>query len=71
MVVLNLGPENRHNMHAHFEQAARVAAEISKEFKYPNELEFEKVRYIVTMAKTRKSERLSFVVCSVTGRICS
>lgn len=39
MVCLNLGPEKRHDMKAHFEAAAKVADEISKTFKYPIELE--------------------------------
>lgn len=43
MVKLELGNDKRHDMHAHFELAAKVAAEISKTFKPPNELEFEKV----------------------------
>jgi DNA polymerase delta subunit 1 len=42
MVILNLGPEKRHDVHAHFEAASSLAAQISKVFRAPNELEFEK-----------------------------
>lgn len=45
MVIFNVGEERRHDMHAHFEVAARVAAEISATFKAPNELEFEKSEF--------------------------
>lgn len=45
MVKFNLGEDKRHDMHAHFEVAARVAGEISATFKPPNELEFEKTYY--------------------------
>ena len=44
MVIFELGEAKRHDMAAHFEVAERVAAEISKTFKPPNELEPEKVR---------------------------
>lgn len=45
MVIFNVGEERRHDIHAHFEVAQRVAAEISASFKRPNELEFEKCYY--------------------------
>lgn len=45
MVILNVGEERRHDLGAHFEVAARLAAEISATFKHPNELEFEKCYY--------------------------
>jgi DNA polymerase delta subunit 1 len=45
MVILDLGPEKRHDMKAHFEAAAKVADEISKTFQHPIELEFEKCYY--------------------------
>ena len=50
MVILNLGEDKRHDIHAHFEAASLVASEISKVFRAPNELEFEKVRFIVKIA---------------------
>lgn len=48
MVIFELGEAKRHDMAAHFEVAERVAAEISKTFKPPNELEPEKVRWPTT-----------------------
>jgi DNA polymerase delta subunit 1 len=45
MVILNAGEGKRHDMRAHFELAARVAAQISATFPPPNELEFEKCYY--------------------------
>jgi DNA polymerase elongation subunit (family B) len=42
MCIFNCGEENRTNMHKHFEVAQYVADTITKEFKAPNELEFEK-----------------------------
>ena len=45
MVIFDVGDDKRHDMHAHFEVAARVAAQISATFKAPNELEFEKCYY--------------------------
>lgn len=45
MVIFDVGPDKRHDMHAHFDIATRVAEEISKTFKAPNELEFEKTYY--------------------------
>ena len=44
LVIFNCGPENRTDVHAHFKVAQEVADTITKEFKKPNELEFEKVR---------------------------
>jgi len=45
MVIFEVGEGRRHDLHAHFEVASRVAAEISATFKHPNELEFEKCYY--------------------------
>ena len=45
MVIFKVPDEQRHDVHAHFEVATRVAAEISKTFKAPNELEHEKCYY--------------------------
>ena len=46
-------------MHAHFEAAARVAAEISKVFRAPNELEFEKCYWpYCLMSKKRYAGRM-------------
>lgn len=45
MVIFNVGDEHKHDLSKHFEVAQRVAEEISKTFKPPNELEFEKVRW--------------------------
>lgn len=45
MCIFNCGPHNRINLHAHFEVAERVAAQITETFKKPNELEFEKCYY--------------------------
>lgn len=45
MVILELGADARHDMGKHFEAAARVAAEITKTFPPPVELEFEKCYY--------------------------
>lgn len=42
MVILNAGEDKRHDLHAHFELAARVADQITATFKPPNVLEFEK-----------------------------
>lgn len=42
MCIFNCGPENRTNVHAHFEVAQRVAKQITETFTRPNELEFEK-----------------------------
>ncbi len=45
MVIFDVGEDKRHDMHAHFAMAARVAEAISKTFRPPNELEFEKCYY--------------------------
>lgn len=45
MVIFELGDDRRHDVGAHFQTAERVAQEISRTFKPPNELEFEKVYY--------------------------
>lgn len=45
MVKFNVGEDRRYDMHAHFEVATHVAAEISKTFKPPNELEMEKTYF--------------------------
>ena len=45
MVILNLGEDKRHDMHAHFKAAEDLAAKISATFKAPNELEMEKCYY--------------------------
>ena len=45
MVKFNVGEDRRYDMHAHFEVATRVAAEISRTFKPPNELEMEKTYF--------------------------
>ncbi len=45
LCILNCGEENRTNMHKHFEVAQHIADTITKEFKAPNELEFEKTYY--------------------------
>lgn len=59
MVILNLGHEKRHDMKAHFEAAARVADDISKTFKHPIELEFEKCYYpYLLYSKKRYSGRM-------------
>ena len=48
MVIFDTGdPATKHDMKTHFEIAERVAAEISKTFKRPIELEFEKCYYPV------------------------
>lgn len=44
MCILDLGADNRQNMTAHFEAAAKLASDISATFPPPVELEFEKVR---------------------------
>lgn len=43
LVIFNCGEENRTNVVAHFEIAQVVADTITKEFRHPNQLEFEKV----------------------------
>ena len=43
MVILNVGEDKRHDMHAHFQKAQWLADEVSKTFPNPVELEFEKV----------------------------
>ena len=43
MVILNLGPEKRRDRRAHFEKAEWVADRVTKMFKPPIRLEFEKV----------------------------
>lgn len=48
MVIFATPPDARHDMAAHFATAERVAAEISKTFKAPIELEFEKCYYPVS-----------------------
>lgn len=45
MVILNAGEDKRHDLHAHFELAERVANQITTTFKPPNVLEFEKCYY--------------------------
>lgn len=45
MVIFDVGPERRFELAAHFEVAQRVANDISKTFKAPIELEFEKCYY--------------------------
>lgn len=43
MTILNLGEENRLNRALHMEKAKELADEITKTFKAPNELEYEKI----------------------------
>jgi DNA polymerase delta subunit 1 len=45
MVIFDVGVDKRHDMHAHFDVAERVAAQISATFTAPIELEFEKCYY--------------------------
>lgn len=45
MVIFDTGEGRRHDLAAHFDLAARVAAQISATFQAPNELEFEKAYY--------------------------
>lgn len=45
MVILNLGPERRHDLAAHIDKAQWLADEITKAFPRPVELEWEKVYY--------------------------
>lgn len=45
MCILNVGEQDRHNMHAHFKAAEELADTISKSFPSPVELEFEKCYY--------------------------
>lgn len=45
MVILNLGEDRKHDMHAHFKAAADLAERISATFKRPIELEFEKIYF--------------------------
>lgn len=63
MVIFELGPERRHDMRAHFQVAARVAADVSATFKAPNELEFEKCYYpyVLYSKKHYAGERVFFV----------
>lgn len=54
MVILDLGADKRHDLKAHFLAAEEVAGTISKTFRAPNELEFEKIYYpYVLYAKKR------------------
>lgn len=67
MVIFELGQDKRHDMAAHFQIAERVAAEISKTFKPPNELEPEKGEFYTgrvlanAMARARFSSFVSFL----------
>ena len=45
MVILGLGEDKRLDMRAHFEAAAKLAADISATFPHPIDLEFEKTYY--------------------------
>lgn len=45
MCILNLGEDKRHDLHAHFTVAEKLAADISETFAKPVELEFEKAYY--------------------------
>ena len=47
MVVLDVGEESRHDVHAHFEKATWLAQKISDTFPSPVELEFEKVSRVI------------------------
>lgn len=67
MVIFNVGEDRKHDMHAHFETAARVAAEISATFKAPNELEFEKCYYpYLLFSKKRYAGESFFLWLSTT-----
>ena len=58
-VIIDLGEEKRHDMRAHFEAAAKMADDISKTFKHPIELEFEKTYYpLLLYAKKRYAGRM-------------
>ena len=59
MVILNLGDDKRLDMRAHFEAAAKLAADISSTFFAPIELEFEKTYFpFLLYAKKKYSGRL-------------
>lgn len=71
MCILNLGEENRYNMQMHFEVAEKLAAEISKAFPHPVELEFEKVRHLLLALFYKHciaSRQTLLVHCSATIR---
>ena len=53
LCILNLGQENRQNLHAHFAEAERLAGEITKTFLPPHELEMEKA-YFPYLLVTKK-----------------
>lgn len=59
MVILELGPERRHDMAAHFAAAAAAAAAITETFPKPIELEFEKCYqpYLLFSKKRYSGER--------------
>lgn len=62
MVKFNVGQDRRYDMHAHFEVATRVAAEISKTFKPPNELEMEKTYFpYLLFSKKRYAGKFFFM----------
>ena len=58
-VIINLGEEKRYDMRAHFEAAASMADAISKTFKHPIELEFEKTFFpLLLYGKKRYAGRM-------------
>jgi hypothetical protein len=62
MVIFELGEARRHDMQAHFDVATRVAADISKTFRPPNELEFEKT-YFPYMLFSKKRYAGEYFFC--------
>lgn len=65
MVVLELGPEHRLDMAAHFEAAAAAATAITKTFPAPIELEFEKCYhpYLLFSKKRYSGEQSRLNIC--------
>ena len=60
MCILNLGEDKRHDMAAHFLAAERLAADISKTFPKPVELEFEKCYYPYLLFSKKRYAGLMF-----------
>jgi DNA polymerase delta subunit 1 len=62
MVILDLGPDKRHDMAAHFAAAAAAAAAITATFPKPIELEFEKcyAPYLLFSKKRYSGELIKF-----------